>query len=289
MKHELVVKLHGQFEGSARLEDGIEYWPARELQVLLGYSDWRNFLSVVDKAKTACTNSGQAATDHFVDANRMVDIGSGTQREIADIALTRYACYLIAQNGDPRKSEIAFAQTYFAIQTRKQELIEKRLVEIERVQARKKLTNSEKELSGIIFERIGDNSGFARIRSKGDRALFGGKTTQDMKDRLDVPANRPLADFLPTITIKAKDFANEITNFNIKKDDLKTEGSITEEHVKNNEDVRKILTDRHIRPEELPPAEDARKVERRLKSEEQKLMTALSKPVKKIKKPKAKK
>jgi DNA-damage-inducible protein D len=289
LKHELVVKLHGQFEESARIEDGIEYWPARELQALLGYTDWRNFLGVIDKAKTACANSGHGAEDHFVDANRMVDIGSGTQREIEDIALTRYACYLIAQNGDPRKQEIAFAQTYFAIQTRRQELIEKRLVEIERVQARKKLTNSEKELSGIIFERIGDNSGFARIRSKGDRALFGGKTTQDMKGRLDVPANRPLADFLPTITIKAKDFANEITNFNIKKDDLETEGAITEEHVKNNEDVRKILTDRNIRPEDLPPAEDAKKVDRRLASEEKRLIAGMSKSPVKAKKPKAKK
>ncbi len=289
MKHELIVQLHSQFEESARVEAGIEYWPARDLQLLLGYADWRNFLGVVDKAKTACINSGHAAEDHFVDANRMVDIGSGTQREIEDIALTRYACYLIAQNGDPRKPEIAFAQTYFAVQTRKQELIEKRLVEIERVQARKKLTNSEKELSGIIFERIGDNSGFARIRSKGDRALFGGKTTQDMKDRLGVPSNRPLADFLPTITIKAKDFANEITNFNIKKDDLKSESAITEEHVKNNEDVRNILIDRNIRPEELPPAEDAKKVERRLVSEEKMLMAAVDKPPKGAKKSKGKK
>lgn len=289
MKHELVVKLHSQFEEFAHTDDGVEYWFARDLQELLGYSKWENFKNAIEKAKTACQQSGHLVEDHFPDVRKMVDIGSSTQREIEDIALTRYACYLIAQNGDPKKPEIAFAQTYFAIQTRKQELIEKRLVEIERVQARKKLTNSEKELSGIIFERIGDNSGFARIRSKGDRALFGGKTTQEMKGRLGIPENRPLADFLPTITIKAKDFANEITNFNIKKDDLKTEGSITEEHVKNNEDVRKILTDRNIRPEELPPAEDAKKVERRLKSEEKKLIAAVAKPPKKIKKPKAKK
>jgi DNA-damage-inducible protein D len=289
MKHELVVKLHSQFEEFAHTDEGVEYWFARDLQELLGYSKWENFKNAIEKAKTACEQSGHLVQDHFPDVRKMVDIGSSTQREIEDIALTRYACYLIAQNGDPKKPEIAFAQTYFAIQTRKQELIEKRLVEIERVQARKKLTNSEKELSGIIFERIGDNSGFARIRSKGDRALFGGKTTQDMKGRLGVPENRPLADFLPTITIKAKDFANEITNFNIKKDDLKTEVAITEEHVKNNEDVRKILTDRNIRPEDLPPAEDAKKVERRLVSDEKKLIADVSKPSEKIKKPKAKK
>ena len=271
MKHELIAKLHGQFEEYAHITEGVEFWFARDLQMLLGYTEWRNFQNAVDKAKVSCEGAGQLAADHFVDVTKMVELGSGSRREIDDISLTRYACYLIAQNGDPGKVEIAFAQTYFAVQTRKQELIEKRISEIERVQARKKLTNSEKELSGIIFERIGDNSGFARIRSKGDRALFGGKTTLDMKVRLGVPGNRPLADFLPTITIKAKDFANEITNFNIKKDDLRTEGAITTEHVKNNEDVRKILTDRNIRPEELPPAEDTRKLERRHKSEEKRL------------------
>jgi len=288
MKHELVVKLHSQFEEFAHTGKGVEYWLARDLQILLGYSKWENFKSAIEKAKIACGQSGHRVEDHFPDLRKMVDIGSKTQREIEDFALTRYACYLIAQNGDPKKPEISFAQTYFAVQTRKQELIEKRLVEIDRVQARKKLTNSEKELSGIIFERIGDNSGFARIRSRGDRALFGGKTTLDMKDRLNVPANRPLADFLPTITIKAKDFANEVTNFNIKKDDLKTEGVITQEHVRNNEDVRRILTDRNIRPEELPAAEDAKKVERRLRSEEKKLIAAVAEPAKKSRNPKSK-
>jgi DNA-damage-inducible protein D len=203
----------------------------------------------------------------------MVELGSGAKREIEDIALTRYACYLIAQNGDPSKDAIAFAQTYFAVQTRKQEIIEKRLAEIERLVARRKLSLSEKELSGIIYERLGNNESFGRIRSKGDMALFGGKTTGQMKERLKVPNSRALADFLPTITIKAKDFANEITNFNIKRDDLKAETVITSEHVKNNQEVRRLLVKRNIKPEELPPAEDIKKIERRVTSEQEKLLT----------------
>jgi DNA-damage-inducible protein D len=273
MDKEIIVKLHSQFEKIVQVETeaGTEYWLARDLQELLGYSQWRNFMPVIEKAVLACKNAGFEPGDHFAHVRKKVDIGSGASREIDDIALTRYACYLIAQNGDPSKDPIAFAQTYFAIQTRKQELIEKRLEEFERLNARKKLSVSEKELSGIIFERLGEGQSFARIRSKGDQALFGGLTTNDMKDRLDVHSGRPLADFLPTITIKAKDFANEITNFNIKRDDLKTEGSITDEHVKSSKGVRKALTDRGIRPEQLPPDEDIKKVERRLKSDEKKL------------------
>ncbi|OGT45384.1 MAG: DNA damage-inducible protein D [Gammaproteobacteria bacterium RIFCSPHIGHO2_12_FULL_41_20] len=209
MNKEIIIQLHFNFENSAKKEAEIEYWHARDLQILLGYNEWRNFIQVINKAKQACENSGHVAADHFVDTNKMVSLGSGSHREVDDIKLTRYACYLIAQNGDPRKDEIAFAQTYFAVQTRKQELIEARISEMERLQAREKLSQSEKQLSGVLFERGVDSQGFARIRSKGDQALFGGHTTQQMKDKLGVLDNRALADFLPTISIKAKDFAKE--------------------------------------------------------------------------------
>ena len=273
MDKEIVVRLHSSFEAMVQKfpETGTEFWCARDLQMLLGYAQWKNFAKVIDKAITACQNAGHDPKDHFAGISKMVDLGSGAKREIQDIALTRYACYLIAQNGDPAKEQIAFAQTYFAVQTRKQEIIVKRLAEAERVSARRKLTRSEKELSGIIFERLHDDESFGRIRSKGDMALFGGRTTRDMKNRLGVPHGRPLADFLPTITIKAKDFANEITNFNIKQNALHTEPGITGEHVKNNEEVRKLLVDRGIVPEALPPVEDVKKVERRLVSEQKKL------------------
>ena len=273
MQKELIVQLHSSFEQcmQTETEGGTTFWLARDLQILLGYVQWRNFEPVIEKAKSACANSGCEVADHFSQARKMVDLGSGAQREIEDVMLSRYACYLIAQNGDPAKDPVAFAQTYFAVQTRKMEVIEQRLEEVERLNARQKLTKSEKQLSGIIFERLEDNQSFARIRSKGDQALFGGMTTQDMKDRICVPKSRPLADFLPVITIKAKDFANEITNFNIKKDDLRTEPSITKEHVKNNKDVRKVLTDRGIVPEKLPAAEDLKKIERRVQSEKKKM------------------
>lgn len=271
MKKELITRLHKSFEEAVHHENGIEYWLARELQDLLGYTTWRSFEQVVDKAKTACMKAGEATSDHFADVGKMIDLAKGAKREINDLALTRYACYLIAQNGDPRKSEIAFAMTYFAVQTRRQEVIEQRIAELERLQAREKLTLSQKALSGVLYERGIDGQGFGRILSKGDAALFGGYSTGDMKQKLAVPAARPLADFLPAITIKAKDFANEVTNMQVKQQDLRDEPGITREHVKNNEDVRRILTDRNIHPEALPPAEDLKKVERRLKSEEKKL------------------
>jgi DNA-damage-inducible protein D len=275
MRKEVIIQLHSQFEKMVQIdgETGASFWCARDLQGLLGYSRWENFQKVIEKAITACKTTGYDVRNHFLEITKMVDVGSGAQREVSDMALTRYACYLIAQNGDPSKDQIAFAQTYFAVQTRKQEIVEKHLAAAERVNARRKLTASEKELSGVIFERLGDNESFAKIRSKGDAALFGGMTTSEMKDRLSVPHGRPLADFLPTISIKAKDFANEITNFTVKQRDLRNETAISQEHIKNNEDVRFLLTSRGIVPENLPAAEDIRKVERRLQSEQKRLPT----------------
>jgi DNA-damage-inducible protein D len=272
METNLIHQLTDTFEGHAQqTETGIEYWLARDLQHLLGYSKWENFQTVIGKAKTACEVSGHTVENHFPDVRKMVGIGSGTQRKIDDIMLTRYACYLIAQNGDPRKQEIAFAQTYFAIQTRRAELIEQRLLEAERVSARKKLTDTEKELSHLIFEQAGGNQDFALIRSKGDHALFG-KSTQAMKAQWRVPDNRPLADFAPTIILKAKDFATEITIHNARAHGMSSEPQISREHVTNNKAVRDTLLNRGIRPESLPPAEDVKKVERRLTSDEKKAL-----------------
>ena len=272
MKREVIAKLHTTFESIVQVEPdtGTEFWFARDLQDLLGYASWRNFEAIVEKAITACKNSGYEAQDHFARVSKMVGIGSGAEREIDDFALNRYACYLIAQNGDPKKPEIAFAQTYFAIQTRRMELIEQRLAEVERLSARKQLTEAESELSELVFERGGDNQSIARIRSLGDHALFGIRT-QAMKERLGIAKNKPLADVLPTITIKAKDFATEVTNFNVRKDDLIGEFAITKEHVRNNKAVRELMVERGIKPEDLPPAEDIKKVERRVHKDTQSL------------------
>lgn len=278
MKTELIRELFEKFEQARYVYKGVECWSARELQVIFNYAEWRNFYKVVEKAKTACQSAEAKVSDHFVDSNKMVSLGSGSARTVEDIALTRYACYLIAQNGDPIKNEIAFAQTYFAVQTRKQEIIEQRLLDIARVTAREKLSKSEKKLSGIAYERGVDYRGFALIRSKGDQALFGGFSTNDMKKKLRVPDSKPLADFLPTLTIKAKDFATELTSHNVIEKDLRGEVLIVKEHVDNNKAVRNMLEKRGVKPEALPAAEDVKKVKRRLETEGRKVLkTARSK------------
>ena len=272
MKPEIIQSLTKNFEEhSYTTEEGIEFWFARDLQHLLGYAKWENFNKVITKAKISCEVSNNEVSNHFPDIRKTIPMPKGAKKEIQDLMLTRYACYLITQNGDPRKEAIAFAQNYFAIQTRKFELIEKRIKDWERLQARQKLTYSEKELSELIYEQTGNDRNFGIIRSKGDQALFGGKTTKQMKKRLGISQNRPLADFLPTITIKAKDFATEITVFNTKEKSLNTEGKISAEHITNNRSVRRILLERGINPENLPPEEDIKKLERRVTSEEKKL------------------
>ena len=269
MKKEIIKQLYSTFEQAALEVDGVECWSARELQKLLGYSKWENFANVIDKAKTACKNVGHNVSEHFPDVRKTIPMPKGAEKEIDDYLLTRYACYLVAQNGDPRKEQIAFAQTYFAVQTRKAELIEQRLLEVERVKARAKLQETEKKLSGILYERGVNDKSFAVIRSRGDQALFR-LNTATLKRKMGVPASRPLADFLPTISIKAKDFAAEMTSMNVQTKDLKSETMIAKEHIDNNAAVRRMLLERDIVPEDLPAAEDVKKVERRLASEKKK-------------------
>ena len=253
------------FDSIKQLDDeGNEYWYARDLQGVLEYSEWRNFYKIIEKAKNACKASGHAVQSEFVDVNKLVDVGANLQRSIQDIVLSRYACYLIAMNGDPRKEVIALAQTYFAVKTHEQETLERYDKDIKRLEARDQLKESEKRLSQNIYERGVDNKGFARIRSKGDTALFGGHSTQAMKDKLGVNPTRPLADFLPTVTIAAKNLATEMTNHNVEQNDMYGEEPITDEHVQNNSTIREMLAERGIKPEELPAEKDLKKVERKI-------------------------
>lgn len=271
MKSEEIKQLFSQFESASSDLEGIECWSARNLQNLLGYSKWENFEKVIQKGKDACFNAGEDIANHFPDIRKMVGIGSKTEREIDDILLTRYACYLIAQNGDPRKVEISFAQNYFAVQTRRAELVEQRLLENERVKAREKLSQTEKQLSGVLYERGVDNQGFAIIRSKGGQALFR-LNTKMLKKKMGVPDSRPVADFLPAISIKAKDLAAEMTSLNVQNKDLKGQNPIEKEHIDNNLAVRNMLTKRSIVPENLAPGEDVKKLQRKLNSDEKKVL-----------------
>jgi DNA-damage-inducible protein D len=271
MKKEEITTLLARFEAAAGDYEGIECWSARELQILLGYAKWENFTKAIDKAKESCRQAGVEVADHFPDVRKVIEAGRWAKQEIEDILLTRYACYLIAQNGDPRKSEIAFAQSYFAVQTRRAELIEQRILDSERVRARTKLAETEKALSGVLYERGVDDKGFAVIRSKGDQALFHLSTAQ-LKRKMGVPENRPVADFLPTVSIFAKGLAAEMTGTNVQSKDLHGQQSIETEHIDNNTAVRQMLIQRGIVPENLPPAEDVRKTERRLVAEGKKTL-----------------
>jgi DNA-damage-inducible protein D len=271
MKSDEIRNLFSQFEAAASELEGVECWSARELQTLLGYSKWENFEKVIQKAKDSCKNAGEEIDYHFPDIRKTIPMPKGAEKEIDDILLTRYACYLIAQNGDSRKEEIAFAQNYFAVQTRRAEMVEQRLLEFERVKAREKLSHTEKQLSGILYERGIDNQGFAVIRSKGDQALFR-LNTQMLKRKMGVPDTRPVADFLPTISIKAKDLAAEMTGLNVQSKDLKGQTKIEREHIDNNLAVRNMLTQRGIVPENLPAAEDVKKLQRKLDGDEKKLL-----------------
>jgi DNA-damage-inducible protein D len=250
-----------------RHQNGVEFWYARELYPILGYSRWENFETALNRSKDACKTTGGSVEDHFREVTKMVNIGSDAQRETQDIKLTRYACYLVTLNGDPRKEEIAFAQAYFVTQTRKIEILQKHMGELERIDAREKLKITEKEFSNMGFSRGVDSKGIAEIRAKGDEALFGGKTTDEMKHRLGVSSKKPLADYLPNVTLKAKDLAAAITIEKTRQNNLYGKSEIREEHINSNTNVRGALTKTGIYPESLPASEDIKKIEAKHRKE----------------------
>ena len=268
MDNYIIERMSKAFDDYVHQEDGVEFWYARDLQKLLDYEKWQTFEQVIKKAQISCISAKQEKNNHFTEVSKMVDIGSDTKRKVVDFRLTRFACYLIAQNGDPRKEVIAFAQSYFALQTRKQELLQERIKLAERINARRKLQDSEFIFSKTLYERGVDPDGFARIRSKGDEILFGGKTTREMKEKLKVPDKRPLADFLPTVTITAKELANQISTLNVNRTDVKGEKNITEVHKSSNKAVRGALLSEKVVPEELPPEEDLKKLKKRVESKD---------------------
>lgn len=277
---ELKEKFDSIINTNTQEKEKIEFWYARDLQKQLGYKRWENFIEAIKKAMQSCKNAGFIVSDHFREVTKLIETGKGAKRKLQDYMLTRYACYLIAQNGDSKKEEIAFAQTYFAVQTRKQEIIEERIKLMNRLEVRGKLRESEKQMSKILYERGVDDMGFARIRSRGDSALFGGLNTSQMKEKYGVKETRPLADFLPTLTIAAKNLATEMTNYNVTEKDMYGEETISNEHVDNNLSVRNMLGKRGIKPENLKPAEDLKKLERRVKTENRKLASGEKLPPK---------
>lgn len=275
MNPKTVKSLTTNFEDNKhQTKEGVDFWYARDLQKLLGYIQWRNFEKIIKRAQKSCKSAGVPMQDHFADVSKSIISGKGATFETNDIILTRYACYLIAQNGDPSKSQIAFAQAYFAVQTRKLELLEEKINQIERIKAREKLSKSEKQLSRMIYEKTKNEKAFGYIRSKGDEALFG-LSTAKMKVKWAIPKSKPLADFAPTVVLKGKDFANEMTVFNTQEKNLNKTREITEEHVENNKIVRSAMKERGIIPENLKPEADVAKVKRKLNIKKKELKELL--------------
>ncbi len=246
----------------------MEFWSARDLMPMLGYTKWQKFTEVIERAKAACKLSGQNIDDHVTGAGKMIATGKGATRKIEDFFLTRYAFYLIAQNGDPRKPEIALAQTYFATQTRKQELLEQRDMESKRLDARAKLRETESKIESTVYERgIKYPVEFATFKNKHIEALYGGISASQLKKIRKIPPKRSLADFDSHVELKAKDFALAMTDHNIKEKDIRGKEAMNTEVVKNSRETRQALLNRGIKPEHIKPEEDLKLVESRKNKE----------------------